>query len=346
MSGAALALLSAVLFGISTPLAKLLLDQVAPWTLAGLLYLGSGIGLTLVGGHRWRRGGQRGEALPAGTEWLWLAGAIMCGGAVAPVLLMYGLSTTSASTASLLLNLEAVLTALLAWFVFKEQFDRRIAVGMAAITAGAMVLSWSGDWSWSGAAGPAAIALACLAWAIDNNLTRKVALSDPVLIAALKGATAGLVNLGLAMAIGADWPGPVASLAAAAVGFAGYGLSLVLFVKALRLIGAARTGAYFSAAPFVGAVIGIAFLEDPLSAAFIVAAGLMSFGVWLHLTEVHEHKHEHLPIEHDHSHVHDEHHRHDHTGLAVGEPHSHPHRHTPLLHRHPHFPDEHHLHPH
>lgn len=346
MSGAGLALLSAVLFGISTPLAKLLLDQVAPWTLAGLLYLGSGVGLTLVGWRRRRRGEPRGEALPVGAEWLWLAGAIVCGGAAAPVLLMYGLSSTPASTASLLLNLEAVLTALLAWFVFKEQFDRRIALGMAAITAGAVVLSWSGDWTWSGAAGPAAIALACLAWAVDNNLTRKVALSDPVLIVALKGATAGLVNLGLATAIGADWPGPVASLAAAAVGFAGYGLSLVLFVKALRLIGAARTGAYFSAAPFVGAAISIAFLGDPLSAAFVVAVSLMGFGVWLHLTEVHEHEHKHLPLEHDHSHVHDAHHRHEHAGGAVTEPHSHPHRHTPLLHRHPHFPDEHHLHRH
>lgn len=346
MSGATLALLSALLFGISTPLAKLLLEHVTPWMLAGLLYLGSGVGLAAIGWPRWSQWGAAREAMPKRRDWLWLGGAVLSGGIAAPVLLMFGLSRISASSASLLLNLESVLTALLAWFVFREQFDRRIAAGMAAIAAGAVLLSWSGEWSPQGAVGPAAVMFACLAWAIDNNLTRKVALTDPVLIAAVKGGTAGIVNLGIAAAIGSGWPGIATMGLAAMLGFAGYGISLVLFVRALRSVGAARTGAYFSTAPFVGAAIGMLFLGDPLTMRFLAAAALMALGVWLHLTEVHEHEHEHLALEHEHSHVHDEHHRHDHRGHRPDVPHSHIHRHARLRHKHPHFPDEHHLHDH
>ena len=346
--GAILALASAVLFGASTPLAKLLLDQAHPWMLAGLLYLGSGIGLSVI--HLWERlrsSAPPAEAPLAGGQWLWLGGAILSGGVIGPVLLMLGLVTTPASSASMLLNLEGVFTALLAWFVFGENFDRRIALGMVAITAGAVVLSWQGALSFGGLFGPLAIIGACFAWALDNNLTRKVSLSDPVQIAMLKGLVAGIVNLALASVQGAPWPGMTTAAAAGVVGLFGYGLSLALFITALRHIGAARTGAYFSIAPFIGAAIAIVGLGEQMSVAFAVAGLFMAIGVWLHLTERHEHEHEHESVVHAHRHVHDSHHRHQHGADApAGEPHNHPHVHERLWHRHPHYPDAHHWHKH
>ena len=346
--GVLYALLAAVLFGVSTPLAKLLLPQVSPMLMAGLLYLGSGVGLALYSFVRARSTspGQQ-EAALTRQDAPWLAGAIAAGGVVAPVLLMWGLATTPASSASLLLNLEGVLTALLAWFVFKENFDRRIALGMALIAAGGVCVSWMGrpeagvPWS------ALAIVGACLAWAIDNNLTRKVSAGDPVQIAMLKGLVAGIVNTGLAFALGAKLPAASALMMTGVVGFFGYGVSLTLFVLALRHIGTARTGAYLSTAPFVGAVISILFLGDQLTIGFGVAAILMAVGVWLHLTERHEHQHQHEPMEHDHLHTHDEHHQHAHgPNDPLGEPHSHPHRHEKLVHSHPHYPDIHHRHEH
>jgi drug/metabolite transporter (DMT)-like permease len=245
------------------------------------------------------------------------------------------------------LNLEGVLTALLAWFVFRENFDRRIAAGMLAITAGAAVLSWQGSLSFNNAIGPLAIIGACLAWAVDNNLTRKVSLSDPVQIAMLKGLIAGTVNLVLALLLGASLPALPAILAAAIVGLLGYGMSLVLFVVALRHLGTARTGAYYSTAPFVGAIIAVVGLGEPVNLQIIVAGALMGIGVWFHLTERHEHEHEHAPLSHEHRHVHDDHHRHSHgPDDPAGEPHTHRHVHVRLRHRHAHYPDAHHRHGH
>jgi drug/metabolite transporter (DMT)-like permease len=342
------ALLAAVLFGASTPLAKGLLPQCEPILLAGLLYLGSGSGLAIWWLLRSRsRAAGTGEAALRRRDVSWLAGAFLCGGVAGPVLLMIGLATTPASTASLLLNLEGVLTALLAWFVFKENFDARIAFGMALITAGAGCLSWMGRPEAGVPWGALAIVGACLAWALDNNLTRKVSSADPVQIAMLKGLVAGGVNTALALLLGAKLPSTGAALAAAVVGFFGYGVSLTLFVLALRHIGTARTGAYFSIAPFVGAALSIAFLGDALSIGFVVAAVLMGLGVWLHLSERHEHLHRHEPVEHDHLHSHDDHHQHPHAASdPPSEPHAHSHRHEPQIHVHPHYPEIHHRHEH
>ncbi len=348
LSGVAFAFGAAALFGASTPFAKLLLGEADPVLLAGLLYLGSGTGLSVWWWLRARtKGGSGQEARLKRADLPWLAGAVFAGGVVGPVLLMFGLAATPASTASLLLNLEGVLTALLAWFVFKENFDRRIALGMLAITAGGVLLSWAGRPAAGVPWGPLAVAGACLAWAIDNNLTRKVSGGDPVRIAAVKGLVAGPVNLAAAIAAGASLPGWATVLGAAAVGFLGYGVSLTLFVLALRHLGTARTGAYFSLAPFVGAAVALLVFREAPTVSFLAAASLMGAGVWLHLTERHEHEHEHEEMWHEHRHVHDEHHRHEHVPTdPPGEPHSHPHRHAPMRHSHPHYPDLHHRHGH
>lgn len=345
-TGATTAILAAVLFGLSTPLAKLLVHDLSPWMLAGLLYLGSGIGLGLVRLLRLLTGSRkRSERGLRGAEWFWLLAAVAAGGIAGPVLLMFGLTATPASTASLLLNLEGVFTALLAWFVFREGVDRRLIAGMIAIVAGAVVLSWGGAVSLDGGWGPAAVAAACLMWAADNNLTRKVSLADPADIATIKGLVAGTVNVGIALALGDGLPAVPTAAAAMLVGLLGYGVSLVLFVVALRHIGAARTGAYFSTAPFVGGIASLAIFGEPLTVGLAAAAALMGVGVWLHLTEDHDHEHDHEEMEHDHPHVHDEHHRHHHDG-PVTEPHTHRHRHVRLRHRHAHFPDAHHAHRH
>jgi drug/metabolite transporter (DMT)-like permease len=339
------ALLAAALFGASTPFAKLLVGEMSPWLLAGLLYLGSGLGLAvarLVRDRGWRPSGL------AEGEWPWLLGAIFFGGVLGPLALMFGLTRTSGSAASLLLNLEAVLTAVIAWVVFKENADRRIVLGMLAIVAGGAVLSWSGgeggtsDW-----VGPLAIVAGCLCWAIDNNLTRRVSASDALFIAGTKGAVAGGVNVGLAFALGASLPGGAILLGTMVVGLLGYGVSLVLFVLALRGLGTARTGAYFSTAPFIGAAVSLVLLGESTSLVFWIATALMGLGVWLHLTEHHEHQHVHQPMAHAHRHVHDEHHQHEHDFAWTGaEPHDHWHRHEAMVHKHPHFPDIHHRHSH
>jgi drug/metabolite transporter (DMT)-like permease len=339
------ALASAVLFGATTPIAKQLLSGVSPLLVAGLLYLGSGVGVSLLwlarGGARWSIG------LPR-TDWVWLAAATLAGGIVAPVLLMTGLRRLDAGTTSLLLNLETVFTALLAWIVFREATGARMIAGFLAIVAGGTVLAWPSSGSTSTSIGGSClVAAACLAWALDNNLTRKVSGADARIIAAVKGLAAGSANTALAFAIGDELPAPSQVAAILLLGFVGYGLSLVLFVLALRHLGSARTGAYFATAPFVGTAIAIAFFGQPITGSLMAAAAFMAIGVWLHLTERHEHEHLHEPLTHSHEHVHDAHHRHSHeAGWNGEEPHSHEHRHEPLLHRHPHFPDIHHRHGH
>ena len=335
--GVVAALIAALLFGASAPVSKWLLQQTSPWILAGLFYLGSGIGLST---YRVLTRAQtvslkRGEAG-------WLAGAVLTGGVVAPVLLMYGLTGMPASGAALLLNAEGVLTALIAWVVFKENFDRRIALGMLAIAGGALILSWPDEARFAGALPALAVLGACLCWAVDNNLTRKVALADATWIAAVKGTVAGSANLALGLTVGAQLPALWGNLAAMVVGLLAYGLSLVLFVVGMRHLGTARTGAYFSIAPFFGAILAVAGGE-PVTLPLLVAGGLMALGIWLHLTEEHEHPHAHEALEHSHEHSHDEHHQHAHESpVPPGVNHTHLHRHEPMVHTHAHFPDAHH----
>lgn len=345
--GVPLALVSAMLFGASTPLAKALLGNgISPWLLAGLLYLGSGIGLTAYGLARRWMGAVSSEAPLRRRDIPWFAFVILSGGVIGPLLLMIGLAQTPASSAALLLNLEGLATMAIAWVVFRENVDRQLLLGAAAILAGAGVLSWSGGVQPVGW-GALFIAGACMAWGIDNNLTRKLSGSDPVQIAAAKGLVAGTVNLTLAFTNGAVLPGAWPVVGAAAVGLLGYGVSLVLFVLALRHLGSARTGAYFSTAPFIGAILAVAMFDEPVSLRLGIAAVLMGIGLWLHLAERHEHEHAHEALEHEHQHVHDEHHRHSHTNVdPPGEPHTHRHKHMPLVHSHPHYPDLHHRHDH
>ncbi|WP_091708315.1 DMT family transporter [Microbacterium sp. cf046] len=340
--GVQAAMLAALLFGAGTPLAKLLLGgDVNPWLLAGLLYCGSGIGLGVL--HVIRRAPRvrlkRAELLPLG-------GAILSGGIIAPVLLMVGLSNMPASGASLLLNAEGVFTALLAWFVFRENFDRRVALGMIAIVAGAVLLSIPNG-AELGSAWPALAVLgACFFWGLDNNLTRKIALNDATWLAAVKGLVAGPVNLILAFALGAAIPSVGGITAALVVGFFAYGVSLALFIVGIRHLGTARAGAYFSIAPFFGALLAIV-LGDPVTWQLIVAGLLMALGVWLHLTEHHGHEHTHDAVIHEHVHTHDAHHQHEHPEpVAPGTQHTHVHSHDELTHTHVHYPDAHHRHRH
>jgi drug/metabolite transporter (DMT)-like permease len=308
--GVRAALASAGLFGVAAPLAQLLLEGTSPWMLAALLYLGAGIGLV---GYRLLTGAPA-VHLPRGDV-PWLAAAVAAGGVVAPVLLMVGLTAMPASSASLVLTAEGAFTAALAWVVFRENVDRRVGLGFGAILAGVVLL----------------------AWPIDNNLTRKVSLTDATWLAGLKGCVAGSVNLVLALALGSSLPAIGVLVAAGGLGLASYGVSLVLFVLALRRLGTARTGAYFSVAPFVGACLAVA-LGDPVTWQLVVAGALMALGIWLHLTERHEHVHVHPALVHRHTFVADAHH-----DPAMGDG---PHAHPATRHQHPHYPDAHHQHPH
>jgi drug/metabolite transporter (DMT)-like permease len=348
-SGPMLALASAFLFGASTPIAKLLLVITDPLLLAGLLYLGSGAGLALVATGGRSLGLERSEAPLRIRDLPWLVAIVLFGGVLGPALLMWGLTLTAASTGALLLNTEGLATMAIAWLVFRENVDRRIFLGAMAILAGAVVLTWPEaagtglQLSW----GSVLIVLACVSWGIDNNLTRKLSAADPLQITMIKGLAAGGVNLALALARGAPIPGMATIAAAAAIGFFGYGVSLVLFVLGLRHLGAARTGAYFSTAPFIGAALALLLFGETPTLTLVAAALLMGIGVYQHLAEAHDHEHVHKLLDHEHRHIHDIHHQHDHTPAdPAGEPHSHWHRYPRLLHKHPHYPDLHHGHQH
>ena len=342
-------LISATLFGASTPLARGLVGGIDPLWLAGLLYAGSGLGLAvpLAIRHLGLAGADRRIAPFARADLPPLAAAIAAGGVVAPVLFTFGLTRVSGAAASLLLNLETVFTVAIAWFVFREHRSAHTIAGMLLIVAASLVLGGErgegAQFGWGGLL----IALACVAWAFDNNLTRRIAHNDAMLVATLKGLVGGTINLSLAAAFAGDPPSVSAALPAAVIGFFGYGVSLVLFVVVLRSLGVARASAYYGIAPFVGVAVAFTVLHERPGSAFWMALPLMAIGVWLHLTERHAHAHVHDSLAHAHPHRHDEHHRHTHDFAWDGaEPHVHVHEHVPLVHAHPHTPDLHHRHDH
>ena len=337
------ALIAALAFGLSAPLAKRLLDVVPPLFLAGLLYLGAGVFLGVVR-RFWRRRPATGRPLTWRDRWI-LVGVVLAGGVLAPPLLLWGLERSSAMTTALLLNLEVVFTVLLAGIVFREHLGARIAVAAIVMAAGGVVLGWTpGDPTL--AAGAAAVTGACLLWALDNNLTRLIAEADPLLIVEIKGLAAGTVNVVLALATGQSPPSPGTIAFGLSLGAVSYGTSLVLFILAMRQLGAARAGAYFATAPFFGAAGGLLLLGESPTAGLLVAAALMALATGLLVHERHLHPHHHPAGIHIHVHVHDEHHQHAHEGWEGPEPHSHPHPTGPMAHEHPHTPDIHHDHGH
>ena len=342
------AIIAAVLFGASTPAAKYLLETIHPLFLAGIFYLGSGILIFLVLISKKLFTNIAADATLRRRDIKWLVAATLCGGILAPVFLMVGLTKTSASSAALFLNLEAVFTALAAWYLFKEHTSRHIVIGMVLIVIGGFILAWSKHFTIEGLSGIAFIALACFFWAIDNNVTRNISAADPLKIVAIKSLVAGTTNTFLALIFGVVITNHLVLVGVSAiVGFFSYGLSLICFVMALRFIGTGRTSAYFSLAPFIGAGLAVIFLKEPVTLQLVLAGCLMGWGTWLHLTEEHGHEHTHDRLIHEHKHIHDEHHQHSHhSDDPDGEPHSHIHEHAPLTHSHPHFPDIHHRHKH
>jgi drug/metabolite transporter (DMT)-like permease len=346
------ALAAAVLFGASAPLAKLLLEDIEPIPMAALLYLGGGLGALVILSIRRMVAGTGSpvfEARLAAADLPWLAGAILAGGVAAPILLLSGLATTPAGTVSLLLNLETVATTLFAAVAFREATGRRVWLAVLVITSASVLLSLRPNGAWGLSGGALAVIGACALWGLDNNLTRKVSAKNPIAIVAIKGLTAGAFSLLLALGVRSSFPSLRVGLAAMALGWASYGLSIVFFVRALRNLGAARTGALFGTAPFIGAALSFAVFPEIPTPLFLVSGLLMVVGAALLLGERHQHPHDHPVLVHDHAHCHgDGHHDHVHAPgeIPAGGYHSHRHQHAPTKHAHPHTPDLHHHHDH
>jgi drug/metabolite transporter (DMT)-like permease len=340
-------LFAALLFGASAPLAKLLLGDVEPIPLAAFLYLGSGLGLL---GKKifqyFNRQGVPSEAQIKQSDYLWLAGAILAGGVAAPIVLLISLKNTPASTASLLLCFEGVATTLIAYFAFKESISRNAWWAIVLITLASIFLSIDLTAEWGFSLGALGIIAACILWGLDNNFTRNISSKDPLIIVTIKGLGAGSFSLGLAMFLGIKLPGWGTVLSAMLLGSLSYGLSIVLFIHAMRGLGAARTSALFGAAPVSGMILSMILFQEMPSWLFLVAIPIMLLGTLLLVNEQHEHHHVHETITHEHSHKHDDdHHQHCHD-CDEALKHSHPHQHDELAHSHHHLPDLNHRHIH
>jgi drug/metabolite transporter (DMT)-like permease len=340
------ALIAALLFGASAPLAKLFLGEVEPIPLAAFLYLGSGLGL--FGIKLFMRANQRSdrEARIKKGDLIWLAGAILAGGVAAPITLLFSLQNTPAATASLLLNFESVATTLIAVFAFKESISRRAWWAVAMITGASIFLSINTSAGWGFSLGALGIIAACILWGLDNNFTRNISARDPLMIVTVKGLAAGSFSLGMALVLGNKLPALGIILGAMALGCLSYGVSIVLFIRAMRGLGAARTSALFGTAPLAGMLLSFIMFRELPGSMFILALPLMALGTFLLVNEEHKHHHVHELTLHEHAHLHDDgHHEHDHDEKAIRE-HSHLHTHDETDHEHHHMPDLHHRHAH
>lgn len=339
------AILAAVLYGISSPVAKILLETTSPELMAALLYLGAGLGMFAVNLVTQRKNRERKEAPLAKKDLPFVIGMIVLDIA-APILLMLGLSLTTAANASLLNNFEIVTTALVALLIFRETIDRRLWIAIVLIAAGSILLTVDDAGSFSFSVGSILVILACVCWGVENNCTRMLSLKDPMQIVVVKGFGAGSGALLIAFLASGMQTDLVSVIAALVLGFFAYGLSIYLYVRAQRDLGAARTSAFYAVAPFIGAAISFAVFQTPLTPLFALAAGFMVLGAYFAATGGHMHKHIHDPVKHDHRHRHDDgHHTHVHDPPVEGE-HSHEHTHEHLEHDHPHGADMHHVHVH
>ena len=341
-------MLSAFLFGISLPLAKLLVQDISPVALAGLLYLGAFVGLSLYSLGRRRTTTRRDSAVTQlrRKDLPWLAGAVVSGAVAAPILLMTGLTLVSGFSASLLSNLEGVATAVIAVLVFAENAGRRLWLALSCMTAAGVFLTWDPARGGFTFLGPLLIVSAMVCWGIDNNLTRHISHRDPIQITRIKSLVGGTISLSLALALGLEITSALTIVLALLLGSFSYGVSLVFFIKALRGLGSFRTGAFFSLSPFIGAIASLIILREWIGWVIFPAAALLIAGVWLIYGERHSHMHLHEAVTHTHEHSHgDRHHLHEHWGTAR-EPHAHRHTHVELAHAHTHWPDTHHRHEH
>jgi drug/metabolite transporter (DMT)-like permease len=336
------ALTAALFFGASAPIAKLLLgDDIAPIYLAAFLYLGSGTG-TFLFRFTQRMQSKNAEADIKSPDIKWLAGAIISGGILAPIILMISLQNTAASTASLLLNFEGVGTTVIALLFFREAIGRRAWTAIIVITLASIFLSTNFGSGWGMSLGALGIILACILWGVDNNFTRNISGKDPLAIVAWKGLVAGTFSFILAFFLGDQLPSLKIILGTLVLGFVSYGLSTMLFIRSMRGLGAARTSALYGTAPLAGVLLSIVIFGEFPSFFFIIAAILMIGGALLLINENHEHTHMHTALIHEHSHIHDSTHGHD----DSKEVHSHEHEHPAEEHAHGHMPDIHHRHRH
>ncbi|HEY5560551.1 MAG TPA: DMT family transporter [Clostridiaceae bacterium] len=345
-----MALLASTLFGVSAPITKILLGQIEPIPLASLLYLGSGLGLLIFQiVNRIIKKQVINEAPLRKKDFLWLLGAIITGGIIAPIILLSSLKITPASTASLLLNFEGVATTIIAIIFFKENVGKQILTAVILITFASIILSWNLENQWGFSIGSLGIILACFCWGMDNNFTRVISSKNPFSIVAIKGIIAGLFTLVLSTILKTQMPGLKVIIIAMIIGFFCYGLSIVLFVFAMRDLGSTRTSVLFGTAPFIGSILSFILLGDIPSRMFFISLPIMIIGSVLLLKEGHQHKHLHEVIEHEHRHNHnDGHHDHEHSNeqIITKSYHSHLHTHKAIEHTHPHSPDITHRHIH
>ncbi len=342
----AVVIVSAALFGISAPLAKSLVEGMPSTELAGLLYLGAFLGLGVFAGLRRLAGAKRSYEPIARKDVKWLIGSIVSGGIVAPILMVTGLTLISGFTASLLLNLEGVFTALLAVTLFHQREGKRLWAALLIMTLASVLLTYDPMNGIFRIEGSLFLIGAMLFWGLDNNLTQKISGKDPVQITMTKGAVAGSSSIAITFLIGSQMVIGNGVVFALILGAFSYGVSLVLFIMALARLGSARTAALFAIGPFIGAAASIPLLGEPLEWLMLPAAIMMAIAVWLITREHHVHEHRHPAETHAHPHGHDDpHHRH-HPDGAAGETHSHTHTHEETVHSHAHWPDTSHQHEH